>query len=172
MNSFKQDSDELQEFLKFFDEDLGNIRRVREYCIKNDLDVEFEIHPKAETVDESIQHSPVEKDQIVKTLVFKTGGDFVAVLCPGDERVDTDRIRELTGEENVRMANPEEVEEETGYVVGGVSPFDLDLPAYMEEELLEHGEVRPAAGSRVVGVEIEPEDLREAVDAEVTDIKV
>ncbi|MFB6147894.1 MAG: YbaK/EbsC family protein, partial [Candidatus Nanohaloarchaea archaeon] len=98
----------------------------------------------------------IEEEKIVKTLVFIAGEEAVAVMMPGDSRLDEDELEELTGEA-VRMADPEEVEDATGYVVGGVSPFDLDIPVYMEESILERDEVKPAAGSRVVGVELEPD---------------
>lgn len=164
MKSFKQTPEELEELLDFLEEDIENVRRVREFCEEENLEVRFEVHAKAETVDESARHSPVEKDQIIKTLIFKVGENFVAVMAPGDRRVDEEKLEKLTGEE-VRMAKPEEVADTTGYVIGGVSPFDLDIPVYMEEALLEHEEVRPAAGSRVIGVEVEPEELAEAVQA-------
>lgn len=171
MNSFKQSTDEIENFIDFFEEDLENIRRVKKVCKEKNLDVEFEVHPKAETCEESVQHSDIAMCQIVKTLVFKTGKDFVAVLAPGDERVDTDKLRETTGEENVRMANPEEVKNQTGYIIGGVSPFDLNIPVYMEKSLLQHDLVRPAAGSRILGAEIAPEDLEMCTSAHTMDIK-
>ncbi|QGA79996.1 aminoacyl-tRNA deacylase [Candidatus Nanohalobium constans] len=164
--SFRQKPEELEQFIEFFEEDRENILRVKEFCKEKELDVEFKVHPKAETCEESAQHTDIKINQIVKTLIFKTGENLVAVLAPGDERVDTDKIRENTGEENVRMADPEEVKNRTGYVIGGVSPFDLEIPVYMEEELLEHDIVRPAAGSRVIGVEISPEELEETLNAE------
>lgn len=169
MKSFKQTPEELEEVLDFLEEDIENVRRVKQFCDEKDLEVKFEVHAKAETVDESAQHSPVEKDQIIKTLIFKAGENFVAVMAPGDRRVDEEKLEELTGEK-VRMANPQEVTETTGYIVGGVSPFDLEIKTYMEEVLLEHEEVRPAAGSRVIGVEVEPEELAEAIGAEKAEI--
>lgn len=165
MNSFIQEVSEMDQFLDFFEEDLGNIRRVLRYVKQEELDVKFRIHPKAETCDESARHSDLEKGQIVKTLIFK-GDEFFAVLAPGDSRVDEESLEELRGT-GVRMANPSEVSSETGYVVGGVSPFDLDLDVYMEESLLDYDQVRPAAGSRIIGLEIEPEELSETNQAEI-----
>jgi Cys-tRNA(Pro) deacylase len=170
MNSFKQNFDQIEDFLNFFEEDLENIRRVKRFCEDRDLDVEFEVHPKAETCEESARYSDIDMSQIVKTLIFKTGKDFTAVLAPGDRRVDTDKLGNKTEEENIRMAKPEEVEEQTGYVIGGVSPFDLDIKIYIEESLLNHELVRPAAGSRILGVELSPRELKDAVDAEEAQI--
>jgi len=162
--SSNQKPGELEQFIEFFEEDKENIQRVKEFCKEEGLDVDFKVHPKSETCEESARHTDIEINQIVKTLVFKTGNDFIAVLAPGNKRVDTDKLREITGEDNIRMANPEEVKDKTEYVIGGVSPFDLDIPVFMEEELLEHDKVRPAAGSRVVGVEVDPDDLLNVSD--------
>lgn len=155
---FRQQSEDLKQFIDFIGEDLENVKRVIEFCESNDLDVEFKIHSKTETAKESAQKTDIELGQVVKTLVFKAGEDFVAVLCPGDRRVSEEKLEDVTGED-VRMANPSEVTENTGYVVGGVSPFDLDITVYMEESLNEYEEVKPAAGSRVVGATLNPEDL-------------
>jgi len=163
--SFTQTPEETGELLNFLEQDIENVRKVIEQ-IKG-LDVEFEIHAKAETVDESVQHSPVDKNQIIKTLIFKASDSFVAVMCSGDKRVDENKLEKLVGE--VRMAKPSEVKEETGYIVGGVSPFDLDMPVYASDEIPE-GEVRPAGGSRVIGVKIHRDELFNLIEPEVVDV--
>lgn len=165
MNSFTQTPEETEEILDFLGDDIKNVRRA--IAAVRGLDAKFEIHAKAETVDESVQHSPVEKNQIIKTLVFKGSDEFVALMCPGNKRVDEDKLEELIGES--RMARPSEVEEETGYIVGGVSPFDLDIPIYASDEIPK-GEVRPAGGSRVIGVKIDREELFNVVEPEVVDV--
>lgn len=165
----KQDAPELELFLNLLDQDMENVRRVINEVEENDIDAEFIVHSKAETVEESSENTGVDPSNIVKTLVFKSGDEFVAVLCPGNRRVDKEKLGEITGE-NVRMAKPGEVKDSTGYKVGGVSPFDLDIKVYMEESILEKEEVKPAAGSRVVGAEIDPGELEEASGAETVDI--
>lgn len=163
---FKQSPEQLEEFLGFMEKDIENVRRVIKECEENDLKVEFMVHAKAETVQESADNTNVDRSEIVKTLVFKAGEEFVAVLCPGDKRVDEEKLEQVT-EKEVRMAKPEEVKDSTGYVVGGVSAFDLEIPVYMEESILEKEEVKPAAGSRVLGVKIDPEDLEEVTGATI-----
>ncbi|MFB6182485.1 MAG: aminoacyl-tRNA deacylase [Candidatus Nanohaloarchaea archaeon] len=169
MKNFTQDLDEMKEITQFLEKDLDNIKRVVDFCEENQLDIEFEIHAKAETVDQSVQHSNISKDQIIKTLVF-VGEEAYAVLCPGDKRVNEDKLGEIVDEEDLNLANPEEVEEYTGYVIGGVSPFDLDIPVCIEKELLNKDMVRPAAGSRLVGARIAPEKLKETIDADEVEI--
>lgn len=169
MNYFEQSSEEIEEFLDFIGEDLENIKRVKDVLKEENIsDARFIVHPKAETVDQHIENTGVEEKQIIKTLIF-IAEHPVAVLCPGDTSVETEKLEDFLGT-SVRMANPDEVKEETGYIIGGVSPFDLDIPVYMEEEILEMDRVKPAAGSRVVGVNLKPENLRDINKAEVVDV--
>ncbi len=168
MESFEQSPDQLEQFLGFMEEDLANVRRVLEFCEAKDLDTEFIVHGKGETVEESSRKTGTPPENVVKTLVF-VGEDVFAVLCPGDRRVDEVKLSEVTGSE-VRMARPSEVEDSTGYKVGGVSPFDLDIPVYMDSSIPEKDFVKPAAGSRVVGVRLSPQDLAEAVETQKVDV--
>ncbi|MFB6174967.1 MAG: YbaK/EbsC family protein [Candidatus Nanohalobium sp.] len=168
MKYFEQTPEELEEFLGFMEEDLENVKRVKETVEEEGLEADFIVHAKSETVEESAENTGVDEEEIVKTLVF-VGERPVAVLCPGDTSVSESKLEDLTSSE-VRMARPDEVEEATGYYVGGVSPFDLEIPVYMEEEILENEEVKPAAGSRVVGVTVDPEALKEVSGAEVVDV--
>lgn len=152
----------MEELAGFLEEDIENIQRVIDFCKENSIEAEFEVHAKAETCAESAEHSPVSLDQIVKTLVF-IADEPIAVLCPGSKRVDTEKLGKFL-ETEVRMANPDEVKEATGYPIGAVSPFDLEIPIYMEETLADEKVLRPAAGSRAVGAEIEPEELENKLD--------
>lgn len=167
---FNQSSDQLSKFLEFIEDDIENVRRAINNVKENDVDAEFMIHGKSETVDESAEKTDVEPNEVVKTLVFK-GENYYAVLCNGDKRISEKKLGEVVGED-VSLASPSEVKEETGYIVGGVSPFDLDIRVFMEESVLENEIVKPAAGSRVVGARIRSEDLKEVTDAEVEDLTV
>jgi prolyl-tRNA editing enzyme YbaK/EbsC (Cys-tRNA(Pro) deacylase) len=165
---FSQTPEQLDQFLDFIEEDLENIRRVKQFCQENGVEVDFIVHGKAETVEESAENTGVDPSEIVKTLVF-IGEEPVAVLCPGNTSVSEEKLEDILGTD-VRMADPEEVEEATGYTVGGVSPFDLDIKVLMEEELFDKEEVKPAAGSRVVGLKIDPNELKKSIDAETVDV--
>ena len=164
MKGFTQTPEEMEEL----EEDVANIQRVVGELMSQDIDVEFMMHAKAETVNESAENTNMAPENIIKTLVF-IGDEPVAVLCPGDTSVSEEKLEEILASE-VRMAKPQEVTEATGYIIGGVSPFDLDIKVLMEKSILEKERVKPAAGSRIVGVSIDAEDLKEVSEAEVVDV--
>ena len=166
MKGFTQTPEEMEEFADFMEDDIENVQRVIGELI--DEDFEFMVHAKSETVEESAENTDMDEENIIKTLVF-IGERPVAVLCPGDTSVSEEKLEKILDSE-VRMARPEEVKDETGYIVGGVSPFDLDIKVLMEESILEKEKVKPAAGSRVVGVTIDPEALKNISGAEAVDV--
>lgn len=168
MKAFNQTPEEMETFAEFISEDIENVQRVLQTVKEEDIDADFMVHAKSETVEESAENTDVDEKDIVKTLVF-IADEPVAVLCPGHTRVSEDKLEETLGAD-VRMANPDEVEDATGYVIGGVSPFDLDIKVLMEESILNREKVKPAAGSRVVGITVDPEELKSHCDAEPVDV--
>ena len=60
---------------------------------------------------------------IVKSLLFKTGDDFILCLVAGDKRCSLNKLKKLKDEKDISMASPEDVKTQTGYTIGGVSPI-------------------------------------------------
>lgn len=89
-----------------------------------------------------------ELGQIVKSLVFATPTKLVLALTSGANRVDTDRLAELVGEE-ISLADPEAVRAATGFAIGGTPPFGHlnPLPVWIDEDLLAYDTVWAAAGT-------------------------
>ena len=90
-----------------------------------------------------------EVGQIAKSILFKTkDDDFLMIVSAGDVKIDNKAVRQLIGS-RVRMANAEEVEQITGFSIGGVCPFALrqDVPIFLDESLKRFEVVYAAAGT-------------------------
>lgn len=90
-----------------------------------------------------------EVGQIAKSILFKTKNEqFLLIVSAGDVKVDNKAVKELIGS-RARMANAEEVEQVTGFSVGGVCPFALkqEVPIYLDESLKRYDVVYTAAGT-------------------------
>tara|TARA_B100000579_G_C22793680_1_gene835928 strand:+ start:798 stop:1280 length:483 start_codon:yes stop_codon:yes gene_type:complete len=59
---------------------------------------------------------------IVKSLLLKTGGSFLICLVAGDKRCSFKKLINYLNESDISMANADEVKENTGFSIGGVSP--------------------------------------------------
>jgi prolyl-tRNA editing enzyme YbaK/EbsC (Cys-tRNA(Pro) deacylase) len=60
------------------------------------------------------------------------------------------------------MLSPGEVEETLGLAVGGVCPFAVDAPVYLDVSLKRFDTVYPAAGDDHSAVRLTPEELASA----------
>ena len=59
---------------------------------------------------------------IVKSLLFKSEESFLICLVAGDKRCCINKLKFFLKSKDVSMANPNEVKENTGFSIGGVSP--------------------------------------------------
>lgn len=105
--------------------------------------------------------------QIASGLVFVADEAPVMVVTSGANHVDEDRLATLTDAETVRMADPEEVREATGYSIGGVPPFchEASIRVLLDETLLSHDVVWAAAGTPRAVFPIDPTLLADLADA-------
>ncbi len=89
---------------------------------------------KTETAESSAMVLGVEVARIVKSMVFSTQGEPVVVLIPGNRRADMRAVARVLGVKKVRMADPQVVQEWTGFTVGTVPPVGhlREIPVLMD----------------------------------------
>ena len=85
---------------------------------------------------------------IVKSLLFKDEDRFLICLVSGDKRCSLNKLKKILNENDVCMANPNEVKENTGFSIGGVSPLahKKKLDILIDVSLNRFTEVFAAAG--------------------------
>lgn len=77
-------------------------------------------------LEELLQAEGRDPNSVVRSLLFKTkSGDFVLLAVAGGGRADWAVLRKHLGERKLRMAEFDEIEEATSYVVGAVPPIAL-----------------------------------------------
>lgn len=111
---------------------------------------------------------------IVKSLIFLTEGTLLLVLVSGDQRVDVKRLRAALGlsKRQLRIAQPGEVLELTGFPVGGVPPIGHRLPVrtLIDRSLNRFDQVWAAAGSPNAVFPIAFDRLVSITDGEIIDL--
>ena len=129
---------------------MKEIERVRSYLqAKNPRLQIIELEENTSTAPLAAQALGLEVGQIAKSILFKTKNEgYLMVVSAGDVRLDSKAIKDVVGQ-RVRMANPDEVLEVTGFQIGGVCPFALQrqVPIYLDESLLRYELVYAAAGT-------------------------
>ncbi|MEM2909521.1 MAG: YbaK/EbsC family protein [Nitrososphaerota archaeon] len=110
--------------------------------------------------------------QIAKNIVVETEcGDVFLVIISGDKRVDLSKVSKLVGA-NLKLASPENVLEETGYVVGGVPPFGHKkrMKTFLDRSVERFSEVYTSGGSPDTLLKISVNELRRLTAAEIVDV--
>jgi Ala-tRNA(Pro) deacylase len=156
-------------------------------------------HAPVRTSEEAAAVRKVEMKTCVKALVFKINkgqnkdvsvsdgrhkygtnmppsvsavDDLVMVLVRGDHRVDTGKLRVVTGAKDVKLASPSEVLERTNCEIGSVHPFGnlFHLPVYMDCSILDAGNVNFSAGMHTRSIAMNASDMVKLISPEVADI--
>lgn len=126
------------------------VRRILEANGLAALEFEEGSTPTAETAAARIG---VEVGQIAKSLLFKgASGRAVLIVCAGDRKVSSGKLKRLCGEK-MSMTDADETFSLTGFRPGGVCPFGLEgLPIYLDDSLKAWDRIFPAAGNNATGV--------------------
>ncbi len=113
--------------------------------------------------------------QIVKSLLFVVNGQPVMALVSGVNRLDERKLAALrgVGRKQVERADADTTKAATGFSIGGVPPFGHTsrLPVYVDEDLTHFDVVWAAAGTPFAVFAITPEELVQASQAIVADLK-
>ena len=104
----------------------------------------------------------VPEHHVVKTLVFEdeTAKPLI-VLMHGDRKVSAKELARQVGVKKVAPCTPETAHRQTGYQVGGTSPFGTrkPLPVYMEKSILDLPLIYINGGRRGYLVGVHPHDI-------------
>ena len=102
----------------------------------------------------------IPRQNILKCLIFKGGGGFVAAVVTGDRRVSISKLERASGLSQLRLASPEEVLEKAGFSVGGICPFALEgIRVFVDEQVFRREVVACSDGSGYVGMLFNSKEL-------------
>lgn len=119
----------------------------------------YEAHSGASGAAEALG---LELHQIVKTLIMEDEhAQPMAVLMPGDCRVNTGELARQLERKRVGPCLPEVAQRHSGYLVGGTSPFGLKraMPIYVDVRVKDLSMLWINGGKRGIMVSMTPDEL-------------
>ncbi|MFQ5847533.1 MAG: aminoacyl-tRNA deacylase [Candidatus Methylomirabilales bacterium] len=124
------------------------------------------------TVETAAAALGVRPEQVVKSLLFLVDGDPYLVIVRGTARVNTKKLLSWVGGKKARIATREEVEDITGFPVGGTPPFGhrRPLPVLIDQGVLELEEIYAGGGDTDVMLRIRTAHLLEGTHGRVVDV--
>ena len=151
---------------------MRGVKEVKSYINKNGINAEiimFEAE-QAKTSASAAEHLGCEVAQIAKSIVLKAENPILVIIS-GDMRVDLKKLSEVI-EQKAKLASPEYVLEEVGFIIGGVPPMGFDKPVriLMDKSVERFAEVFSSGGSRESILRISVDELKNATKCELVDV--
>ena len=98
------------------------VKRVQELISKFDSKLKVIIlNTTARTAKEAALSLNCDVGAIVKSLLLRAEESFLICLVAGDKKCSLNKLKKILNKKNVCMANADEVKENTGFSIGGVS---------------------------------------------------
>ena len=131
-----------------------------------------ELENTARTALDAAKSLNCEVGAIVKSLLFKNGDNFFLCLVSGDKRCSLNKLKKFFNSKDLSMASPNDVKEQTGYTIGGVSPIGHtnSLQILVDSSLNRFEDLFAAAGHPNCIFKINFEDLKKITNGTIEDI--
>ena len=111
-------------------------------------------------------------DQVFKTLMARVDGRPVIAIVPVSMMVDLKSLASAASARKAEMADPDDAQRITGYVVGGISPVGQRKasPTYVDESATAFDVIYVSGGRRGFDIGLAPVDLVRMTNGEVAAI--
>ena len=131
-----------------------------------------ELENTARTAVDAAKSLNCEVGAIVKSLLFKNGDNYFLCLVSGDKRCSLNKLKKFFNSKDLSMASPNDVKEQTGYTIGGVSPIGHtnSLQILVDSSLHRFKDLFAAAGHPNCIFKINFEDLKKITNGTIEDI--
>ena len=149
------------------------VKRAKEALKKFNSEIEvIELEQTARTANDAANSLNTEVGSIVKSLLFRNEENFFLCLVSGDKRCSLNKLKKIFNSKDLSMASPDEVKDQTGYTIGGVSPVGHKnkLEILVDESLNRFKNLYAAAGHPNCIFKISFDELLNLTNGEVKDI--
>ncbi len=112
-------------------------------------------------------------EEVFKTLVARGDKSGYCVFCiPVNFELNLKKAAKASGNKNVELIKVKELFPLTGYVRGGCSPIGMKklFPTFIDETAQLFERIYISAGARGMQIHINPEDLKNLIEAEFADL--
>ena len=149
------------------------VKRAKEALKKFNSEIKvIELEQTARTANDAANSLNTEVGSIVKSLLFRNEENFLLCLVSGDKRCSLNKLKKIFNSKDLSMASPDEVKDQTGYTIGGVSPVGHKnkLEILVDESLNRFKNLYAAAGHPNCIFKINFDELLNLTNGKVKDI--
>jgi Ala-tRNA(Pro) deacylase len=145
-------------------------KKLKAFLDENDVPYESVEHPTAYTAQEVAQAAHIRGHNLAKTVIVKSGDQFVMVVLPADRKVIILDLREITGLDNLTFATEDEFKALfPDCEIGAMPPFGnlYGMEVYAAPSLEEGDEIAFNAGTHREVIKMRYRDFERLVHPRV-----
>jgi Ala-tRNA(Pro) deacylase len=144
--------------------------KIKEFLDRNDIPYISITHSQAYTAQQVAASAHIPGKEMVKTVMVRLADGLAMAVLPASYHVDFNMLKELTGEENLRLAFESEFRDVfPDCEVGAMPPFGnlYGMPVFMAESLVENEEIAFNAGTHTEVIRMSCADFMRLVEPRI-----
>ena len=144
--------------------------KIKEFLDRNDIPYISITHSQAYTAQQVAASAHIPGKEMVKTVMVRIADGLAMAVLPASYHVDFNMLKELTGEENLRLAFESEFRDVfPDCEVGAMPPFGnlYGMPVFMAESLVENEEIAFNAGTHTEVIRMSCADFVRLVEPRI-----
>ena len=102
---------------------MSAFEKLKSFLDENNISYEYKEHEEVRTSEEAAKARGEDIRIGAKAMILKADDKFIMFVLSAAKKIDSRRVKEILGVKSLRFATPEEVENLTGCIPGGVPPF-------------------------------------------------
>ncbi len=154
---------------------MAILKKLLNYLENSKVDFECLTHHEAYTSQETAQAQHVSGKIFAKVVIFKTNGHFEMAVLPATHHVVTEKLKQITGDQECSLATESDLEELfPDCQVGAMPPFGnlYNLDVVVDEALAQSDYIVFGAGSHRDTVKMKYKDYAKLVQPKVGSFSV
>ena len=119
---------------------------------------------------EALEKLGLDANQVYKTLLVElTPKELVVCVVPVSKQLSLKEVADIFGVKKAQMAQKDEAQKVTGYLLGGISPLGQKklLRTVLDESINDFKTIFISGGKRGLDIELNPKDLEVILKAKV-----